>query len=59
MLELARIRAVTLERTNGIARILPALYEQSWSLQGEKVFDLRATVTQAALPKQFAAYVKD
>jgi hypothetical protein len=38
-LELAKIRAVTLERTNGIARLLPALYEQSWSLQGEKVID--------------------
>ncbi len=40
-LELARLRLVTLERTNGIARVLPALYEQSWSLQGEKVFDPR------------------
>lgn len=38
--ELAKIRAVTLERTNGIARLLPALYEQSWSLQGERVLDL-------------------
>src|SRR2546422_3100361 len=27
-LDLARIRAVTLERTNGVARVLPALYEQ-------------------------------
>ncbi len=40
-LDLARLRAVTLERTNGIANIIPALYEQSWSLQGEKVLDLK------------------
>jgi hypothetical protein len=39
-LELAKLRTVTLERTNGIARILPALFEQSWSLQGEKIFEL-------------------
>ncbi|MEP6491825.1 MAG: hypothetical protein ABJF01_04065 [bacterium] len=58
-MELARLRAVTLERTNGIARIMPALYEQSWSLQGEKVLHLRDTVTQIGSLTGFAAYVKD
>jgi hypothetical protein len=58
-LELARLRAVTLERTNGIARILPALYEQSWSLQGEKVLHLNDSVRLAGNLTTFAAYVKD
>ena len=40
-MELAKLRGVTLERTTGAARVLPALYEQSWSLQGEPVLDLR------------------
>jgi hypothetical protein len=39
--ELAKLRGVTLERTTGAARVLPALYEQSWSLQGEPVLDIR------------------
>ncbi len=55
-LELARLRAVTLERTNGVARILPALYEQSWSLQGEKVMHLSDRVN---LVTAFAAYTKE
>jgi hypothetical protein len=58
-MELARLRAVTLERTNGIARILPALYESSWSLQGEKVLHLRDSVSQIGSLTGFAAYVKD
>lgn len=58
-MELARLRAVTLERTNGIARILPALYERSWSLQGEKVLHLRDRVSQSGSLAGFAAYVKD
>lgn len=56
-LELARFRGVTLERTNGIARILPALYEQSWSLQGEKVLDLSRLVANE-IPAS-SAYVKE
>jgi len=58
-MELARLRAVTLERTNGIARILPALYEQSWSLQGEKVLHFNDSVRLAGNLTTFAAYVKD
>ena len=45
--------------TNGIARIMPALYEQSWSLQGEKVLHLRDVVTEIGSLTGFAAYVKD
>jgi hypothetical protein len=47
-LDLAKIRAVTLERTNGVARLLPALYESSWSLQGESAFDITAIVADVA-----------
>ena len=42
-----------------IAAILPALYEQSWSLQGEKVFHFGDTVALANKTSSFAAYVKD
>lgn len=58
-MELARLRAVTLERTNGIARILPALYESSWSLQGEKVMQLSDRVNQVSAFSVFAAFIKD
>jgi hypothetical protein len=34
--DLARARLVTLERTRGDARVLPAWYVRSWSLQGDK-----------------------
>lgn len=36
-MELARIRAVTLERLPWAGRILPALYFQDWSLQGKPI----------------------
>jgi hypothetical protein len=55
-LELAKVRTVTFERTNGIARILPALFEQSWSLQGEKVFNLAVDKFD---PRAVALYVKE
>jgi len=58
-LDLAKIRAVTLERTNGAARLLPALYEQSWSLQGEKVFDLAATLAVAAKSEAMLQFIKE
>jgi hypothetical protein len=41
-LEMARLRLVSLERTNGVARVLPALYTANWSLQGEPALDLRS-----------------
>ena len=56
-LDLARLRLVTLEKTNGIAAILPALYESSWSLQGEKVFRLTSEITAAS--SLAAAYVRE
>ncbi|QKS00089.1 hypothetical protein F9288_10965 [Sphingomonas sp. CL5.1] len=37
--DLARVRGVTLERQPYPARILPVLYQQSWSLRGEDVID--------------------
>ncbi|HTJ74975.1 MAG TPA: hypothetical protein VL337_06385 [Acidimicrobiales bacterium] len=38
LFELARIRGVTLERLPAVSRLLPALYFQEWSLQGEPAF---------------------
>lgn len=38
-IEMARMRLVTLETVPLAARILPAIYTQSWSLQGEKTID--------------------
>ena len=57
-LDLARLRLVTLERTNGIARVLPAIYEKSFSLQGEKVIDVRY-VDRVAQIDSLAKYVKE
>jgi hypothetical protein len=58
-LDLAKQRLVTLERTNGAARVVPALYAQSWSLQGEPALDFSyltaATAVMAAVPP----YVKE
>ena len=58
-LELARLRGVTLERTNGIARILPALFEQSWSLQGEKALDFAGMVSSKSDLAAISPYVKE
>lgn len=38
-MDMARMRLVTLETLPLAARILPAIYTQSWSLQGEKTID--------------------
>jgi hypothetical protein len=57
-LELARLRLVTLERTNGIARVLPALYEQSWSLQGEAVLNPRY-LDKVARMDSLATFLKE
>jgi hypothetical protein len=56
-LELAQLRLVTLERALWAGRILPALQEQSWSLQGEKTLDVKkimSRLTEITMP-----YVKD
>jgi hypothetical protein len=57
-LELAKLRGVSLERTTGAARILPAWYEQSWSLQGEPVLDFRY-VKDHMVTAAVVAYVKE
>jgi hypothetical protein len=56
-MEMARMRLVTLETVPLAARILPAIYTQSWSLQGEKTIDwsrfgdvfLKASLAEAPL----------
>ena len=58
-LEMSKLRAVTLEHTNGIARILPALYEQSWSLQGEKVLNMKISFEADISKSGVAVYVRE
>jgi hypothetical protein len=58
-LDLAKIRLVNLERTNGPARVLPALYAQSWSLQGEPALDFRFLTGVHYATSAVAAYVKE
>ncbi len=57
-LEMAKLRGVTLETSPGYARVLPAAYEKSWSLQGEKVFDLSA-IAKAKITSAILKYVKE
>ena len=47
-IELAKLRTVRLEHTAVAAQILPAIYTQSWSLQGEKILDYKELLTDAA-----------
>ena len=39
--------------------MLPALYEQSWSLQGEEVLDIKLITTVLAKAAEMIAYVRD
>ncbi len=57
-LSLAKVRAVTLERTALVGRILPALQEQSWSLQGEETLDLSRLVNEMFQTAAFVPFVK-
>jgi hypothetical protein len=57
-LELAKIRAVTLETTPGYGVVLPAAYLASYSLQGEKVLDLSAIAT-AKISEASLKYIKE
>ena len=57
-LELARIRAVTLESVPGVGRVLPALYLPAWSIKNEKVFDFRYPAKHANIPSALA-FVKE
>jgi hypothetical protein len=58
-LDLAKLRAVTLERAPWLPRVLPALLEQSWSLQGEETIDLRLVLTKLASTDQMIRFVKE
>jgi hypothetical protein len=58
-LDLAKTRAVTLEQIYGAAAVLPALYEQSWSLQGEKALDLSAILAVASQSEAMLQFVKE
>jgi hypothetical protein len=57
--ELAGLRAVTLERLATPSPILPAIQEQSWSLQGEPTLDLRMLATEIASVEHMLPYVKE
>lgn len=46
--ELAKLRTVRLEHTAVAGQILPAIYTQSWSLQGEKVLDYKELLFDTA-----------
>jgi hypothetical protein len=52
-LALAKIRPVTLEITPGYGRVLPAIYQNSHSLQGEKVLDLSTVLRSADLTLKY------
>jgi hypothetical protein len=58
-LELAKLRAVTLERALWAGRVLPALYEQSWSLQGEKALDIRALANSIGKVDAMIPFVRE
>jgi hypothetical protein len=58
-LELAKLRTVTLERALWAGRILPALQEQSWSLQGEETFDLKILVQERFSVEAIPKFVKE
>jgi len=61
-LELAKLRAVTLERAPWLGRIMPALLVRSWSLQGsEKMLDVErlAGLLSVAEPLPFVLEPRD
>ena len=58
-LDLAKLRLVTLERTIGTARVLPALYQQNYSLQGEPALDFRFVSGTNYIQSAIAAYIKE
>jgi len=50
---------VTLERSTWAGRVLPALQEQSWSLQGEPTPDLRHLMLDLATAASMVQFVKE
>ncbi len=58
-LELAKLRGVTLERSTWAGRVLPALQEPSWSLQGEATPDLSHLVLNLSTTASMLQFVKE
>jgi hypothetical protein len=58
-LELAKLRTVTLERALWAGRVLPALYEQSWSLQGEQSLDILTLATTIGTVDKMLPFIKE
>jgi hypothetical protein len=57
--ELASLRAVTLERQLLASPVLPAIQEQSWSLQGEPTLDLATLMIKISTVDKMLPYVKE
>lgn len=57
--ELAGLRAVTLERIVTPSPMLPAIQDQSWSLQGEPTLNLTELMTKIAVVEKAMPYVKE
>jgi hypothetical protein len=57
--QLAQLRAVTLERQAVPSSVMPAIQEQSWSLQGDPTIDLRVLMTEISSTDQVLRYVKE
>ena len=45
--------------TTLVGRILPAIQEQAWSLQGEETLDIKFLATEISATSNMLAYVKD
>lgn len=57
--ELAGLRAVTLERQASPSPIMPAIQEQSWSLQGDPTLDIRFLATEVSQTPNMLQFVKE
>jgi hypothetical protein len=54
-----RERAVTLEQVPLVARMLPAIYVQDWSLQGEPVLDMHLLLEKSAVQAAVLTHVAE
>jgi hypothetical protein len=57
--ELAQLRAVTLERQAVPSSVMPAIQEQSWSLQGDPTIDLGLLMRELSTTDHVLRYVKE
>jgi hypothetical protein len=57
--ELAQLRAVTLERQAVPSSVMPAIQEESWSLQGDPTIDLSLLMRDISSTDQVLRYVKE